>query len=615
MAELSIKIRGDISDIESKLRTTEATARATARAISTAFESVGQFASGISVRATQATESLRTMEAQATRSAAALRALQIEQRGGGRIGGGSSFNPTADISGGASLSSLGIGSAGFGAIGAGAAAGAYVIKEAISQSLDLSRANVALATSARQAGVSIDVQRQAAQRLAQELNISTVAATELTAQSTRLALTAGLGPGGGARVTTALANSLVAGGRSLNELPDRLRQLSTGQDELFDVIGGAQIGNSYAASPEQIYKATAAYQGLNRQLTDTEKLQARVNTVLKIGEQNAGAAASSVESLAGQWEFFKRDLLDVGGRGPVAYVSGLLFGGEAKAADVGPAVYHARAEDAYKLDLAKHDAFRAGLGISAFSDIGKNQPITEELRARYGALGSQFLDLQGQAQVDAARFAEEQRAEQKRLLPQRIAALQSQIATGSGRANAAALNIFSLGSRLADLQSTTRLTGFQTGFYGQQTDEGIYSTTYGETPQQRAQRAFAQATSLGEAIKDPAARAAFERGFRLDETKGIGAQDLTYTQRQQLELDLAEQLKSQAEDFAKSLDYQRRAAEALEKLLKAQTGADDEPKPQPSVAIEIKNATDKTASFNNSFGSASVSGDSDTVYY
>jgi hypothetical protein len=44
-------------------------------------------------------------------------------------------------------------------------------------------------------------------------------------------------------------------GGSTEEIPDRLRQLATGQDELFDVLGLVKIGKTFAGSPETIYKA------------------------------------------------------------------------------------------------------------------------------------------------------------------------------------------------------------------------------------------------------------------------------------------------------------------------------------------------------------------------
>jgi hypothetical protein len=285
--------------------------------------------------------------------------------------------------------------------------------------LELSRANVALATSARESGRTLGEQQISAGKLAEALNISRSAAAQLTAQTTSLAVAAGIGADKADDLAVALANALAARGRSLSEIPDRVRQLATGQDELFDVLGPVNIGGRTAASPEAIYKATAAQMGLNRELTDTEKLQARINAVMLKGAEAQGAAASSAQTLAGQWEYFKNDLVKNLTDQVVTLAWAFGIAADAQSAGVGGAAIAAERSRAY---TAERDAFQRGLGTAEFANIGREGPATAEQQKRFSSWAEQEVALYLEDR-DRQREFERQQAN---ALPGRIRALEGQ---------------------------------------------------------------------------------------------------------------------------------------------------------------------------------------------
>lgn len=400
----------------------------------------------------RAAQAFDRMATSAQRAAAAARQAAHQQGAGAQFIGG------------------GIGTVGTSAIGLGLAAAGLAAREGVTEVLAMSRANVALAASAKLAGTSFYAQKEQAKALARELVITESAAAGLQAQSTRIAEAAGLGGQGGA-IARALANALAGQGRSSDEIPDMIRQLATGQDELFDKIGGATIGGQYAASPEAIYKATKAQLGLNRELTDTEKLQARVNAVLLIGAANAGAQAEKVGTLAGQWDFFLTDVKKSLGEATSQYLGFLGLGDVNNANGQGPRLAAAQFEDKLNAELARSRGFSAGVGTAAFRGVGVAGGLTAEQRERFGEQGRNLARIRDEAALDAVRFQDEQR----RALPFERDRLRASYVTGAAGLAAlqTAQNEFegdnTAEARRAQRRATVaRLRGIPGGTFGEQ---------------------------------------------------------------------------------------------------------------------------------------------------
>lgn len=345
-----------------------------------------------------------------------------------------------------------LGNVGANIITRAAGLGLDALQTGASQAIDLSRANVALAQSAKEAGTTLGAQKEQAAALADQLKINIVDATALTAQTTRLAVAAGIGADKADELGVALANALAASGRPLDELPERLRQLATGQDELFDVLGPVKIGGTSAASPEAIYKATAAQKGLNRELTDSEKLLARIDAVMRKGAEASGAATDRVRTLAGQWDVFRNSVTEIVSS-PFAEqgLVTLLFGlGDRDAASLGVAVVEAQR---YADELARIDAFRRSIGTSAFSAIGTERGATDAQRAKYDEWNQRGRRLD----LDARERINEFERQQAEALPSRIRTLE-------GQREQARRNIYSTAGNLADLEARRAgLDGRETG--------------------------------------------------------------------------------------------------------------------------------------------------------
>lgn len=252
------------------------------------------------------------------------------------------------------FSLTGAGAAGVG-IAAGAAALSYA-STAYSEYRSQAQAETYLANAARQTGQAYAAQADEVAKLRRELGLTTAQALELRAATLKFTGIIGK-PGEANKLATSLANALAASGRSTSEIPDRLRQLSTGQDELFDVLGPVKIGSTFAGSPETIYKAYAReILNVNRELTDLEKTQARYYAVLQAGAAAEGAAAERMATSAGRIEVLTNRWSDLAGA-------------------IGRAVLESR--------TAK--------GILAGGELLANRPETKEQGIQYQGLMDEFL--------------------------------------------------------------------------------------------------------------------------------------------------------------------------------------------------------------------------------
>jgi hypothetical protein len=203
--------------------------------------------------------------------------------------------------------------AGLAGAAAGAVAGALSsgVSTGFSQLLEESRASGLLGFTAGRTGYSAAGQFASADALRSQFGLTRAQSFALQSQTLRFTNTIGQGQNAG-RLGGALANALAASGRSTSEIPIRLQQLQTGQDELFDVLGPVKIGSSVAGSPEQIYKAYAReILGVKRELTDLEKQQARYYAVLQAGDAAHGAAEARLKSLAGSYELLSNRVTDL----------------------------------------------------------------------------------------------------------------------------------------------------------------------------------------------------------------------------------------------------------------------------------------------------------------
>jgi hypothetical protein len=185
------------------------------------------------------------------------------------------------------------------------------VSTGFNQLLEESRSAGLLGFTAGRTGYSAAGQFASADALRSQFGLTRAQSFALQAQTLRFTNTIGQGQNAG-RLGGALANALAASGRSTSEIPIRLQQLQTGQDELFDVLGPVKIGSTYAGSPEQIYKAYAReILGVKRELTDLEKQQARYYAVLQAGDAAHGAAEARLKSLAGSYELLSNRVTDL----------------------------------------------------------------------------------------------------------------------------------------------------------------------------------------------------------------------------------------------------------------------------------------------------------------
>lgn len=567
---------------------------------------------------------MRTLRTEIAQTQAASRNL-----GGGGRGAQFLSGVGGSLPGGGALSG--------GAAGVGAAVGAFAVGAAYTgynEARAQASAESYLANAVKQTGQSYAYQAGEVAKLRRELGLTTAQATELQAASLRFTSTIGK-PGDAGKLARALANSLAASGRSTSEIPDRLRQLQTGQDELFDVLGPVKIGKTTAGSPEAIYKAYAReILNVNRELSDLEKTQARYYAVLQAGEAAQGAAADRMSTSAGQIDKLTNAFKDLTGNIMTAVAAteefkiitgGLNAVAEGGAAGLVPKIV-AGAFSASTYGLAPIvNGIQSSYGMAASGWDSITDPAGRGASLGFGYLGSQFANqaravggffgfggggpassLSGpySGALDTPRYldrdpfawrstAEQNAANAPGILAKRLAAQEALKRLGSGLVpgiSSAYSGVVSAGDLLANFDRS-------------------------ETPEQRAARIF----SVSGAAEREAAQAYRLAGYSGSEAQSMAEAEgrrlrvssLGSVSPNELSADQAaayrEDLKKLQEDQAKSardaLIEARKAAKALERI--ANKLDPTEPKEDEFVVVQIENNSDTVARF-----AAIASGDS-----
>jgi hypothetical protein len=185
---------------------------------------------------------------------------------------------------------------------AGTLAAGYAVQQFVSQGIDLARdrnrADLFLRSASRQTGTGLAENLAFAERFGEEVGLGGTNARSVTAQALRVTNMAGMG-GKAPEFVRALADAATAAGRPLSELDTLMTQVATGQDEVFDKL--------LSVNPSSLYDAWAkANNRTAASLSDVEKLQIRVNAVIKAGADNIGEAAKQLDTAAGRWDNFWR---------------------------------------------------------------------------------------------------------------------------------------------------------------------------------------------------------------------------------------------------------------------------------------------------------------------
>ena len=164
----------------------------------------------------------------------------------------------------------------------------------------------------------VETQAQVA-RLRKEYNLSQTDAERALGQATRAAAIAG-DPSKGFALLTGATNLAEASGVTKDRIPDIIRQIASGQDEAFDALFGKNPSNFYDEWAKANGRTSAS-------LTDLEKAQIRVNTVVTAGATYVKEHETHVASAAGQWERWTAALADFqrqAGEQGIGLVSGLI---------------------------------------------------------------------------------------------------------------------------------------------------------------------------------------------------------------------------------------------------------------------------------------------------
>lgn len=576
---------------------------------------------GFTAGASQAESAMGRLQTRIARLRTEIQQTQAASRNLGGGGRGASFlsGAAGALPGGGALSG--------GAAGVGAAFGAAAVGFAYTgyqEARDQAQAQSYLANSAKQTGQAFALQADEAAKLRRELGLTTAQATQLQAASLRFTSIIGK-PQEAGRLARALANSLAASGRSTDEIPERLRQLATGQDELFDVLGPVKIGKTFAGSPEAIYKAYAReILNVNRELTDLEKTQARYYAVLQAGEASVGAAAERMSTSAGQIDKLTNSFKDLAGS--IVTAIGATEGFKTVTGAAGSAAEWAGAPGSPTRSRIIAGAFGisgAGEGLlygarqvgnawNYLTEPNRNVPLgaanvaaqlANQARTVLGAFGVSTggpgSSLSGPytgalntpVHLDRDPFAwlsvsEQNAANAPGILAKQRAAFDRnrQFALGSiGGISSAYSSIIGAGDRLAGL--------------------GVA----GETPQDRAARVFslsgnvardaAEAYRIGgySATEAAAMSEAEARRFRIATLGNVAPGELSADQEAAYREDLKKYQEDQLKQARETLLEAVRMRKALEKL--AGKLAPDDPKDAEPIVLQIDNRSDTSARF------------------
>lgn len=543
-----------------------------------------------------------------------------------------------------------------GAVGAIGAAASYAAYTGYSEAREQAAAESYLQNAVRQTGQAYAVQAAEVAKLRRELGLTTAQATELQAASLRFTGTIGR-PGDAGKLARALANSLAASGRSTSEIPDRLRQLQTGQDELFDVLGPVKIGKQFAGSPSAIYKAYAEeILHVKRELSDLEKTQARYYAVLQAGAAAEGAAAERMKSNIGQIDVLKNSLSDLTGQLATSAINSDAFTSsldtatrtvnllkqaidalsEAEAKRSGGSGRPAPGEylgspSRYSQGIAAplvagYDIYREGLARLEYQRLRATpRNLGDRLDATVSTIGGAFgLDSIGNpfARIQAM-YEQFQQANSPAAI---IAGAQKYLTPGRSKLDdpfhlardpfawqSAAEQNDPIRRRFALQQAHAIAAGVVPGI------SSAYSSIIGagdrlaglgvagETPQQRAARVF----SLSGSVQKDAAEAyriggysasearsmaeAEARRFRIATLGNVGAGDLTADQEAAYREDLKKFQEDQLKQARETLIEAVKSRKALEKI--AGKLAPDSPEEPEPVVIQLDNRADVVARF------------------
>jgi head-tail adaptor len=185
---------------------------------------------------------------------------------------------------------------------AGAAAIKYG-KDIIQASNDAAAANRQITSSATGAGIVYSQAADGARKLGEQLAISNSEAQKT--YSSLITLTKNSGQTGQLNtISQRFADVAAAKGLKGEDISTLVSQLVSGQDEALNRLG--------LKDPSGLYKDYAASVGRTTDsLSEMEKAQIRVNAVVKLGEQNAGAAAERLKDADGQMATATKRLEDL----------------------------------------------------------------------------------------------------------------------------------------------------------------------------------------------------------------------------------------------------------------------------------------------------------------
>lgn len=584
---------------------------------------------GFTAGASQAETALGRLQTRMARLRTEIHQTQAASR---NLGGGSGRGAAFASGFGGALP--GGGALGGGAAGIGAAAGAFVVGAAYTgynEARAQAQAESFLANAAKQTGQAYAAQASEVAKLRRELGLTTAQATELHAASLRFTGTIGR-PQDAGRLSRALANSLAASGRSSSEIPDRLRQLQTGQDELFDVIGPVKIGGTFAGSPEAIYKAYAReILNVKRELTDLEKTQARYYAVLQAGEASVGAAAERMSSSVGQIDKLTNAFKDL--TGSIITAIGASEGFKTVAGAAGSVADAAGGSGATRQRILAGAFGISGAGeglLYGARQVGGAWNYLTEPSSRTAALGPANLASQfaRQARLVAETFGISSggpasalggpysgRLDTPTYLnrdPFAWASVAEQNAANAPGILARQRRAFDENRRFAG-GIVPGLTSAYGGIVGAGDRLAALGGISGETPQQRAARVFtlsgSVATDAAEAYRiggysSTEARAMAEaeaRRFRISSLGNVAPGELSADQEAAYREDLKKYQEDQLKQARDTLLEAVRMRKALEKMA-GKLAPDDPVEPEPTI-IQIDNRSDTTARF------ATVSGD------
>lgn len=185
--------------------------------------------------------------------------------------------------------------------------------------LEGNRAATFLESTTKRYNLTLSETQAQVARLRKEYNLSQTDAEQALGQATRAAAIAG-DPTKGYALLTGATNLAEASGVTKDRIPDIIRQIASGQDEAFDALFGKNPSNFYDEWAKANGRTSAS-------LTDLEKAQIRVNTVVNAGATYVKEHETHVASAAGQWERWTAALADFqrqAGEQGIGLVSGII---------------------------------------------------------------------------------------------------------------------------------------------------------------------------------------------------------------------------------------------------------------------------------------------------